>query len=246
MSLKTLLLVGGLLTSIGVVHSLQEKHIVDVQLVGEVDYDSDGDAVNALNEADSDTIVRINIDSPGGLVDAGRIVLNAIISTKAYGVVANITTVGGGQVIPGVGVAASMAAQIASAADYITSDKHSIIMFHGASDQVGKFSLVDTDPYRKAVAQQFAMEDSIYSTPFQTGVEYAMQLEGNNLFYNAESIGTRGHSLTFGVQKFLSFWAWDALYNVDHVYPVTGKTEGYFFIDSAQTAGTFTDMNVGG
>lgn len=110
--------------SLAVLGSLPSPHYINVSLDSEVTEASVAPVVLALYSATPDDTVVISINSPGGDVQAGMQILDAMKGSKAKDVIVSV-----GQ------FAASMAAEIAQEAPVMEVTPESIVLIHTISIQ---------------------------------------------------------------------------------------------------------------
>lgn len=132
---------------------------IEVELYDVIeDFEPYGDLIDLLGSARTKDTITIKINSGGGRIDVGWMIVNAIRESDAH-VIARI-------VYPSY----SMASLIAMACDDLVMDRHSLLMFHnyhGGSDGKGAElieNLTTSDQYIKDMFQDVA-------TPFLTTKE---------------------------------------------------------------------------
>lgn len=136
--------------------------------------------IDELNIAGESDYIVLHINSPGGRVEVGQMIVRAIQRTKAK-VIANI-------VYP----SASMASVIACACHGLSMEPNTYLMFHTYSG--GAYGKGE-DLLQQVVIdhQMLQAMDEIVVRPFLTKAEYTKLCQGKNIYINAsdDNIKTR-------------------------------------------------------
>lgn len=138
------------------------------------------DFIKALKEAQEGDNIEIKINSPGGRLDVGMMIIQAMKTTAAT-VVCNV-------VYP----SHSMGAIVALAGDYVVLQKHSYLMFHTYSGGTcGKSGDLLQDVQNTDEALKGMMDELIY--PFLSKKEITQMHKGEDIYikYNDPTLESR-------------------------------------------------------
>jgi ATP-dependent protease ClpP protease subunit len=160
--------------SLVIEHAIKEVRITEWTLYGAIDeFSHYKTLIAALKEAQEGDMIHLLINSTGGSVDVGMMIVQAMQSSKAT-VITNV-------VYPSY----SMGAIIAVAGDYLTMQPHSFLMFHTYSTGMGGKSgdliklLSHDDESLKGMMQDICV-------PFLTKNELKKMHAGDDIYITAK------------------------------------------------------------